>query len=64
MAVLIWVGVVALLSCVGVGILLVPSALRVLRAVANRERARLDVLDPGPVPREARAAAVRRGCAA
>jgi signal transduction histidine kinase len=36
----------------------------VLRAVANRERARLDVLDPGPVPREARAAvrdvAVRR----
>ncbi|HEX6342707.1 MAG TPA: sensor domain-containing protein [Umezawaea sp.] len=54
--VLVWIGVVVLLSCVGVGILLVPSALRVLRAVANRERARLDVLDPGPVPREARAA--------
>ncbi|MCR3752933.1 sensor histidine kinase [Lentzea californiensis] len=63
-AVLVWIGVVVLLSCVGIGILLVPSALRLLRAVANRERARLDVLDPGPVPREARAAvrdvAVRR----
>ncbi|MEU4446489.1 sensor domain-containing protein [Actinosynnema sp. NPDC050801] len=56
LTVLIWSGVVALLSCVGVGVVLVPSALRVLRAVANRERARLGVLAPGPVPRQARAA--------
>src|SRR4051812_27551100 len=55
-AVLLWGGVVVLLSFVGVGVLLVPSALRALRAVANRERARLDVLDPGPVPHQARAA--------
>ncbi|SEQ35529.1 Histidine kinase [Lentzea xinjiangensis] len=47
---------VALLSCAGIGVFLVPSALRALRAVANRERARLDVLVPGPVPRRARAA--------
>ncbi|MDX3656604.1 sensor domain-containing protein [Streptomyces sp. ID05-26A] len=56
MAVLVWIGVVALLCCVGVGVLLVPSALRLLRAGANRERVRLDVLAPGPVPRETRAA--------
>ncbi|WP_447006719.1 sensor histidine kinase [Saccharothrix isguenensis] len=55
-AVLVWVGVVVLLSCVGVGVLLVPTALRMVRAVANRERARLDVLGPGPVPRQVRAA--------
>ncbi|WP_197043685.1 sensor domain-containing protein, partial [Saccharothrix sp. NRRL B-16314] len=56
MAVLVWIGVVVLLSCVRVGIVLVPSALSVLRAVANRERARLDVLGPGLVPHRARAA--------
>ncbi|MFE9748202.1 sensor histidine kinase [Saccharothrix saharensis] len=56
MAVLVWIGVVVLLSCVGVGIVLVPSALSVLRAVANRERARLDVLGPGLVPHRARVA--------
>jgi signal transduction histidine kinase len=55
-AVLLWSGVVVLLCFVGVGVLLVPSALRALRAVANRERERLDVLDPGPVPHQARAA--------
>jgi signal transduction histidine kinase len=55
-AVLFWSGVVMLLSFVGVGVLLVLSALHALRAVANRERARLDVLDPGPVPHQARAA--------
>lgn len=63
-AVLLWSGVVVLLSLVGVGVLLVPFALRALRAVANRERERLDVLDPGPVPHRTRAAlrdvAVRR----
>ncbi|WP_367131875.1 sensor histidine kinase [Saccharothrix sp. HUAS TT1] len=54
LAVLAWLGVVALLSCVGVGIVLLPAALRALRTAANRERARLDVLVPGPVPRRVR----------
>ncbi|AVT31679.1 histidine kinase [Plantactinospora sp. BC1] len=57
---------------VGVGLLLVPSALRVVRAVADRERARLsrwgpEIIGPGPVPAGARAAlrdgAVRRDLA-
>ncbi|MFT7840708.1 sensor domain-containing protein [Saccharothrix sp. BKS2] len=64
LAVLVWIGVVGLLSCVGAGVLLVPSALRTLRSVANRERVRLDVLTPDAVPQQARAAlrdvAVRR----
>src|SRR5687768_14953744 len=64
LAVLVWIGLVGLLSCVGAGVLLVPSALRTLRSVANRERARLDVLAPDAVPQQARAAlrnvAVRR----
>ncbi|ROP38199.1 sensor histidine kinase [Saccharothrix texasensis] len=55
-AVFLWLGVVALLSCVGVGVLLLPAALRALRVAANRERARLDVLTPGPVPRQVVAA--------
>ncbi|MBB5807932.1 signal transduction histidine kinase [Saccharothrix ecbatanensis] len=56
LAVLVWLGVVALLSCVGVGVVLLPAALRALRAAANRERARLDVLAPGPAPRQVLAA--------
>ncbi|MBY8851135.1 sensor domain-containing protein [Saccharothrix sp. MB29] len=55
-AVLVWLGVVALLGCLGVGVPLVPAALRALRAAANRERARLEVLDPGPAPHRVRAA--------
>ncbi|MEU4739150.1 sensor domain-containing protein [Actinosynnema sp. NPDC023658] len=54
LAAFLWLGVVVLLCCVGVGVLLLPAALRALRAVANRERVRLDVLAPGPVPRRAR----------
>lgn len=55
-AALAGLGVVALLSCFGVGVFLVPSALSALRSVANRERARLSVLEPGPVPHSVRAA--------
>ncbi|GAB3974214.1 sensor domain-containing protein [Plantactinospora veratri] len=63
---------VVLAAFVGVGLLLVPSALRVVRAVADRERARLsrwgpEIIGPGPVPAGARAAlqdaAVRRDLA-
>lgn len=55
-AVLLWLAVVAVLCLAGVGLLLAPSALRLLRVAANRERARLtrwgpgDVVSPGPVP--------------
>jgi signal transduction histidine kinase len=53
---LLWVVVVAALCLVGVGLLLAPVTLRLVRAVANRERTRLtrwgpdDVMSPGPVP--------------
>jgi signal transduction histidine kinase len=52
---LLWLVIVTLLCLVGVGLLLAPSALRLLRAAANRERARLtrwgpDVMSPGLVP--------------
>ena len=58
---LIWAIAVALTCVVGVGVFLVPSALRVVRAVADRERARLsrwgpEIIGPGPVPAEVRAA--------
>jgi signal transduction histidine kinase len=68
-AVLLWLLVVAALSVVGVGVFLAPSALRGLRVVADRERARLsrwgkEVLPPEPVPTRLPAAlrdpAVRR----
>jgi signal transduction histidine kinase len=63
-AALVVLGSVAVLSLLGVGVLLLPAALRTLRSVANRERTRLSVLEPAPVPRSARAAlrdvAVRR----
>ncbi|SDG21194.1 Histidine kinase [Lentzea fradiae] len=55
-AAVVVLGVVAVLGLLGVGVLLLPAALQALRSVANRERARLGVLDPGPVPRSARAA--------
>lgn len=52
---LLWLAAVALACLVGVGVFLMPSALRGLRSVADRERARLsrwgpDVLAPDPVP--------------
>ncbi|TQM80877.1 histidine kinase [Saccharothrix saharensis] len=56
LVVLVWLGVVALLSCVGVGVVLLPAALRALRTVANRERVRLGVLAPAPAPHQALAA--------
>ncbi|MGW6454479.1 sensor histidine kinase [Streptomyces sp. NPDC055078] len=54
--------VVTVLCLVGVGFVLVPRALRVLRAVADRERARLsrwgpEIIGPERVPRRLRAAA-------
>ncbi|WP_024285585.1 sensor histidine kinase [Cellulomonas sp. KRMCY2] len=61
--VLVWLAVVTLASVVGVGLLLVPAALRALRAVADRERARLsrwgpEVIGAPPVPTGLRAALV------
>ncbi len=58
---LIWVVVVTVLCVVGIGVLLLPSALRATRAIADRERGRLsrwgpDVLSGGPVPGSLRVA--------
>ncbi|WP_326558529.1 sensor histidine kinase [Micromonospora sp. NBC_01796] len=52
---LICLAVVALLCLLGIGLLLIPVALRVLRVVADRERARLsrwgpEIIGPEPVP--------------
>jgi signal transduction histidine kinase len=51
----LWLLVTAALCLVGVGLFLVPSALRVVRVVADRERARLsrwgpEIIGPEPVP--------------
>ncbi|WP_346618898.1 sensor domain-containing protein [Blastococcus montanus] len=56
-----WLLLVAAASLIGVGLLLVPGALRAVRGLADRERARLgrwgvEVPSPGPVPRTVRAA--------
>ena len=56
---LVWLTAVAVACLVGVGLFLVPATLRGLRAVANRERARLsrwgpEVLVPEPGPRRLR----------
>ncbi|TDD25985.1 sensor histidine kinase [Nonomuraea diastatica] len=54
--------IVSALACpVGVGLLALPTALRVLRAIANRERARLsrwgpEIITPDPLPSGMRAA--------
>lgn len=61
LAALIYLVVVALTCVAGVGVLLVPSALRVVRAAADRERARLsrwgpEIIGPAPVPDELRLA--------
>ena len=69
LAALTWVLAVALSCVVGVGVLLMPSAVRVVRAVGDRERARLsrwgtEIISPAPAPAGLRAAlrdqAVRR----
>src|SRR3954452_4576715 len=52
----LWLVGTAVLCVAGVGILLVPAGLRLARTVADRERTRLQVLRPAPVPREWRAA--------
>ncbi|MFD0481975.1 sensor histidine kinase [Kineococcus sp. GCM10028916] len=66
---LVWVVVVGVLCVVGIGLLLVPGALRTLRRLGDRERERLrrnrsTMLPAGPVPPGSRAAvrdpAVRR----
>jgi signal transduction histidine kinase len=60
----LWLLGTAVLCVAGVGILLVPTTLRLVRTVTDRERTRLEILHPAPVPRELRAAlaqaAVRR----
>ncbi|MET0418140.1 MAG: sensor domain-containing protein [Actinoplanes sp.] len=58
---LIWIALVAVLCVVGIGVLLVPYALRSTRAIADRERGRLsrwgpEILSPGPLPAGWRAA--------
>lgn len=55
LVVAVWVLVVALSCLVGLGLILVPSAARTVRGVADLERARLsrqgpEVLAPGPAP--------------
>ena len=66
---LCWLLAVLILSLVGAGLPLIPGALRIVRAIADRERGRLTrwgpaVLGPAPVPERATAAvcdpAVRR----
>jgi signal transduction histidine kinase len=66
---LVLILVTMVLCLAGVGVLLVPAALRMVRVVADRERTRLsrsgpEILGPEPVPASARAAlrdtAVRR----
>jgi signal transduction histidine kinase len=69
LGVLLWLAVVAVAGLVGVGLPLIPAALRSVRAVADRERARLtrwgpEIVEPEPLPDGRRAAlrdpAVRR----
>src|SRR5262245_7374725 len=52
LAALVWVAAVALACLIGVGLLAVPGALRVVRAVADRERARLSRWGPEMLPPE------------
>ena len=56
LAAVLWAVAVLLVSLIGVGLPLVPSAVRAVRAVADRERARLsrwgpEVIGPEPLPR-------------
>ncbi|WP_182113574.1 MULTISPECIES: sensor histidine kinase [unclassified Actinotalea] len=62
---LLWLAATAVLCLVGVGVVLAPSALRGVRAVADRERARLSLtgdalVGPGAVPAGLRAALADR----
>src|SRR5690242_1242484 len=61
LALLVWVAAVAVLSVVGIGLPLAPGALRGVRTVADRERARLsrwgpEIVPPEPLPARLRAA--------
>ncbi|MGN9908726.1 sensor histidine kinase [Phytohabitans sp. LJ34] len=61
LAALVALVAVAVSCAAGVGLLLAPSALRMVRAIADRERARLtrwgpEVIGPAPVPERLRAA--------
>ncbi|MER6010563.1 sensor histidine kinase [Streptomyces bluensis] len=61
--VLVWLAVTAVLSLVGVGLLMVPAVLSALHALAGRERARLarhghEVIAPEPPPTRLRLALV------
>jgi signal transduction histidine kinase len=60
-AMLLWLLGTALLCLVGAGLFMAPAGLRMLRVVADRERARLsrrgpEIIGPGPVPARLRAA--------
>jgi signal transduction histidine kinase len=60
-AALVWLAVTALTCLIGVGLLLLPTVPRVLRAVADRERGRLsrwgpEIISPAPAPVNFRAA--------
>jgi signal transduction histidine kinase len=60
-AALVWLLGAAVLCLIGVGVLLLPSALRLVRAVADRERGRLtrrgtEIIGPPPLPTSTRAA--------
>ncbi|WBQ02630.1 sensor histidine kinase [Kribbella sp. CA-293567] len=52
LAALFWTAVVAVLSVLGVGVFLIPSALQVTRAIADRERARLTRWGPDVIGAE------------
>jgi signal transduction histidine kinase len=61
LGVLLWLLITALTSLIGVGLVVVPTALWALHAVADRERARLsrwgpEVAAPGPLPTRIRPA--------
>jgi signal transduction histidine kinase len=61
LCVLVWLIATALACLIGVGLLVVPVALRALHAVAARERARLtrwgpEMIGPGPLPTRLRPA--------
>ncbi|MCU7728379.1 sensor domain-containing protein [Actinoplanes sp. KI2] len=63
LAALIWLLALSVACLVGVGLVLMPTALRMVRAIADRERARLsrwgpEIIGPEPLP-EGRRAALR-----
>ncbi|MGY0066953.1 sensor histidine kinase [Streptomyces sp. QTS137] len=65
LVVLLWLAVTAVSCLVGVGLVLLPSALHAVRAVADRERARLsrwgpEIIGPAPLPSGLRAAVTDR----